>query len=947
MAIANADGSIVLTTKVDDSGLKQSTRNLKSEAAKLAAEYRKAGMSQSEAMKKAWSEIDRTKKSTDKTKKSTKEYGEQAQKSGGTAKSAFSSVGSALKKLAIAAAAAFSVQKIIQFSAEASNLAATAEASVQRLIDIYGSASQAVGDFIDANAQALGMSRSAAANYASVYGNLFSVWADQATNAELTNRYLNMTAVVASKTGRTVEDVQERIRSGLLGNTEAIEDLGVFVNVKTIEMTDAFQRMANGKSWEQLDAYTQQQIRSMAILEQATAKYGDEVADTTALTKSRFQAAYQDFQATWGKVINRVLVPVLETLTDIFVSATHVMQVLFGISEETISQNDAIETSVENQKELTKAVEETEKAQKKAVASFDTLNVIQSQTASSLDIKSNSSVVDALKSTQSEIKNTGEDIGWLQKKFDEFWYEYLGKIDLTAVLNLENSWLKYKNSLIEYWETIEFPSLNIDFTTMAADYANAMYDALSAVFTAGSGWMNVQSSAAKKDFEGIWSGIGRIFGGAGQMATLFAESMGLESAELLRETYYPITEEIENLYKGLSVEAAKSLNEYRTERDKIMVGFRSMVWGKDIVSNENLKSFEKGFDKMIETALGNSEEILNKGIADIHALVEEGFLTPEQAKESISKLETVYATQEKKAKENRDEIFKILGSAYKQERTLTETERAKITELMRDTDNDITEIISVGAGDRTEINRILNENEEAMSSRRLSQVIQFANSEYDATVKKAKEKRDETIEIANRQFKELGTISEEQYNDIVDKANKTYAEEISGAEKTRKELVKKAQQQAGEIAKTVDPETGEILSNWEVTWNNMYETVKSFINKIIGKINEFVKNVSSPLLGVGNWAASLLGLPEVRPFQIPMLAKGAVIPPNKAFLSVLGDQKNGRNLEAPENLIRQIVREETANNKQNFIVEARGSLAPLIRYLNLQITEENNRASVF
>ena len=45
--------------------------------------------------------------------------------------------------------------------------------------------------------------------------------------------------------------------------------------------------------------------------------------------------------------------------------------------------------------------------------------------------------------------------------------------------------------------------------------------------------------------------------------------------------------------------------------------------------------------------------------------------------------------------------------------------------------------------------------------------------------------------------------------------------------------------------------------------------------------------------------------------QIPYLAKGAVIPPNAEFLAVLGDQKNGRNLEAPEALLRQIVREES------------------------------------
>ena len=246
------------------------------------------------------------------------------------------------------------------------------------MIDIYGSASKAVGDFIDANAQALGMSRAMAASYVSVYGNLFSVWADQATNAELTNAYLNMTAVVASKTGRTVEDVQERIRSGLLGNTEAIEDLGVFVNVKTIEMTDAFKRMANGKSWEQLDAYTQQQVRTFAILEQATQKYGNEVARTSALAKSQFNAAWQDFQATWGEVVNRVLVPVLEVLTEILVRSTALLQTWFNISSATISEADNIETATKNQNKLTSAVNKTEKATRKALAGFDDLQILTS-----------------------------------------------------------------------------------------------------------------------------------------------------------------------------------------------------------------------------------------------------------------------------------------------------------------------------------------------------------------------------------------------------------------------------------------------------------------------------------------------------------------------------------------------------------------------------------------
>lgn len=60
MVIFISDGAIIIDTKIDNSGIEKGTRNIKKEAAKLANEYKKAGMSSSEAWKKAWSEIDRT-----------------------------------------------------------------------------------------------------------------------------------------------------------------------------------------------------------------------------------------------------------------------------------------------------------------------------------------------------------------------------------------------------------------------------------------------------------------------------------------------------------------------------------------------------------------------------------------------------------------------------------------------------------------------------------------------------------------------------------------------------------------------------------------------------------------------------------------------------------------------------------------------------------------------
>lgn len=44
-----------------------------------------------------------------------------------------------------------------------------------------------------------------------------------------------------------------------------------------------------------------------------------------------------------------------------------------------------------------------------------------------------------------------------------------------------------------------------------------------------------------------------------------------------------------------------------------------------------------------------------------------------------------------------------------------------------------------------------------------------------------------------------------------------------------------------------------------------------------------------------------------------------MIPPNREFMAVLGDQRSGNNLEAPEDLIRKIVREESGGGSAELI----------------------------
>ena len=103
--------------------------------------------------------------------------------------------------------------------------------------------------------------------------------------------------------------------------------------------------------------------------------------------------------------------------------------------------------------------------------------------------------------------------------------------------------------------------------------------------------------------------------------------------------------------------------------------------------------------------------------------------------------------------------------------------------------------------------------------------------------------------------------------------------------------------------------------------NNAVGKVNSAIGNINGALGNiersftFTYNYTNPFNNRRNTYRSYLNLNRAN--TVPYLASGAVIPPRSEFLAVLGDQKNGRNLEAPEDLLRQIVREEAGGNQRS------------------------------
>lgn len=107
-------------------------------------------------------------------------------------------------------------------------------------------------------------------------------------------------------------------------------------------------------------------------------------------------------------------------------------------------------------------------------------------------------------------------------------------------------------------------------------------------------------------------------------------------------------------------------------------------------------------------------------------------------------------------------------------------------------------------------------------------------------------------------------------------------------------------------------------------WNGIVNTVKGAVNSLIGFINGMLSGIVGGLnaaidvlnglsIDVPSWVPVVGGnhlgfsVSHITAPQIPYLAQGAVIPPNREFMAVLGDQSHGTNVEAPLATIQQAV----------------------------------------
>ena len=114
----------------------------------------------------------------------------------------------------------------------------------------------------------------------------------------------------------------------------------------------------------------------------------------------------------------------------------------------------------------------------------------------------------------------------------------------------------------------------------------------------------------------------------------------------------------------------------------------------------------------------------------------------------------------------------------------------------------------------------------------------------------------------------------------------------------------------------IDFITGVFTGDWEKAWDGVKKifkgiwnyiviVVESAINIMIKGINWLISKLNTIHFDIPDWVPIIGGksfgihINPVAEVKLPRLATGAVIPPNREFLAVLGDQKSGTNIETP------------------------------------------------
>lgn len=901
-------------------------------------------------------------------------------------KQSFNGLGSAVKKIGLLIGGAFAVGKLVQFGKECVELGSDLT-EVQNVVDVtFTTMSDKVNEFAKNAMTSAGLSETMAKRYVGTFGAMSKSFGFSESQAyDMSTALTQLTGDVASFYNISQDLAYIKLKSVFTGETETLKDLGV---VMTQSALDQY-ALANGygKTTSEMTEQEKVALRLAFVQKQLSAASGDFIrtSDSWANQVRVMQLQLQSLKATVGQGLINIFTPVLKvinillgklaTLANAFKSFTELITgkkssgqtsgsgaglAGTGAIADTADQYgqaaDNAEKLADANKDNATATKKANKETKNYLSSLDEVHKATSTGSNSSSTPSSSGgsgsgtgsslpnavgSVDygnlaegetALDKISDSAKKLADLLKKLWKPFQDAWKKEgkntidAANIALSGIAKLAKSVGK---SLVEVWT-------NGTGTTMLTTMLRIAQNVLKTIGNIASGFADAwnKNSVGTQIIQNIADALVVVMQFVERIAAdtaAWAANLNfyplLESISNLTATFAPILEAIGNVLEGIYnnivlpmlkwlietglptvINLIADLVGFFTDHQSIIEAFGTTLIGA--FAAEKIAVLAKSISGSITTVMDFTKGLIALmtgsggiigGIKAIATAIGPGgiFIAAVTACIAIGVL--LY--------KNWDKIKEVAGIVASAVVGFFKTMDEGVSMILSDLKETVTGILNaIGT----------------LVSNVVSSIVKFVTS-----------KTREMAEAATRKISDMKEKTSTLWNGM--KAN---------AKETWENIMTIVGNKVAAIRDAIVNKFTSARNRVVEIFGGIRDTIRNILNKVIGIVNRAIGTVNSAIGGIesafsfGPWEVptpfgkKTIGFSATFPRvpTVPYLAKGAVIPPRSEFLAVLGDQKQGNNIETPEALLRKIVREETGGQQSGG---------------NYRFTAQINRRTVF
>jgi hypothetical protein len=772
-----------------------------------------------------------------------------------------------LTKLGVAIGVAFSVKKLIDFGKAAIDLGSDLQ-EVQNVVDVtFSTMSDKVDEFAKGAVDAAGLSETMAKKYMGTFGAMAKAFGF--AEGEAFNMSASLTQLagdVASFYNLTQDEAYTKLKSVFSGETETLKDLGI---VMTQSALDSF-AMAKGymKTTKQMSEQEKVALRYAFVMDQLSAAQGDfmRTSDSWANQTRVLSLNFDSFKANIGQALINIFTPFLKVINQIVSKMAQLSQHFVAFSEMLVgkstsggggSPGEVLEETASGYDDVADSAKNATKAQKQYLTGLDEIRTFQTPEGAG---GSGTGGVGAFNPSDGEELN--ENISKTESVID-------------GIINKITNLIKSKN-----WEGLgAYISDGIIFTLdfISEKLAGFDWDGLGediGEFLRGIKWADIIESAFRLKFN-IWKAIAKVWFGAFEAAPLETAVITGIAALKWSGLGKAVAISMLNSFKGAIKPMLASVGTFfAVNLPKIIPILSSAL---SALSPGMIGEIGLWIDRLLEGTVFDTSTWtgLPKQIHDFTM-----YLADEVGKGFYSVITGIgsWLTTVGRKLFNFDEagqFFSVAGEWF-----------GKIKE---DFDNQdwlgIGKDILLGIG-----NGILGA---------LVGLVEPIKDLFVWTY-------DEICNVfgINSPAKEMEPIGKYIFLGIVKGFEGMFSSFTTSISDFFKNYV------APWFTKEKWTESMEgIKDAFSDIWTGAVNVAIELLNKFIDFINE---NMNFKWDGFSVGGKEILPSGNMQLFtipKIPMLATGAVIPPNAPFMAMLGDQKHGTNIEAPLDTIKQAVRE--------------------------------------